>query len=204
MPTAFSAADRRRLALAERARLRATLAGLTPEQWATPSLCAGWTVREVAGHVVDSARTRTLLFLAGMAATRFDHDAYNRKAATRWAARPTEELVAALDTDRIMGVFAMQPSLLMVDTVVHHQDIRRPLGLGTYFPHDLLAATLSALVSEGAFAADARRVADRRLVATDIDWSHGSEGAALRAPAEHLVMTITGRVVGFPVSPPRS
>ena len=199
MPTAFSAADRRRFALAERARLRTTLAGLTPDQWATPSLCAGWTVRDVAGHVVDSARTRTIPFLAGMAATRFDHDAYNRRAATRWAALPTDDLVAALDTDRIMAVFAMQPSLLMVDTVVHHQDIRRPLGLGTDFPPDLLAATLTALVSEGAFVADARRVTGRRLVATDIDWSHGGAGAELRAPAEQLIMAIMGRAVGSPV-----
>jgi uncharacterized protein (TIGR03083 family) len=27
------------------------LEGLTPEQWATPSLCSAWTVQEVAAHV---------------------------------------------------------------------------------------------------------------------------------------------------------
>src|SRR5680860_284133 len=28
------------------------LAGLTAEQWEAPSLCAGWRVRDVAGHIV--------------------------------------------------------------------------------------------------------------------------------------------------------
>ncbi|MBC8091241.1 MAG: maleylpyruvate isomerase family mycothiol-dependent enzyme, partial [Pseudonocardia sp.] len=127
------------------------------------------------------------------AAVRFDHDAYNRRAAARWAARPVDDLVAALRRERITAVFSMMPSLLLVDTVVHHQDIRRPLGLGTDFPPEILTATLTALVTEGAFAADARRVAGRRLVATDVDWAHGDGGPELRAPAEELIMTITGR-----------
>src|SRR3712207_9196722 len=36
---------------AERAVLAADLAGLTEDQWATPSLCTGLTVREVLAHL---------------------------------------------------------------------------------------------------------------------------------------------------------
>ena len=39
----------------QRADLADFLDTLTPEQWETPSLCAGWTVRQVAAHITQSA-----------------------------------------------------------------------------------------------------------------------------------------------------
>ena len=36
---------------AERLRLAEDLESLTPAQWATPSLCAGWTVHDVVAHL---------------------------------------------------------------------------------------------------------------------------------------------------------
>ena len=41
---------------AERSSLADTLAGLTPDQWATPSLCAGWNVQQLAAHVLAACR----------------------------------------------------------------------------------------------------------------------------------------------------
>ena len=38
----------------QRADLADFLDTLTPEQWETPSLCDGWTVRDVAAHVTQS------------------------------------------------------------------------------------------------------------------------------------------------------
>ena len=38
----------------QRADLADFLDTLTPEQWETPSLCRGWTVRDVAAHVTQS------------------------------------------------------------------------------------------------------------------------------------------------------
>ena len=40
-------------------------AALTPDQWATPSLCSGWTVREVAAHLVPPRGGLSLWSLAG-------------------------------------------------------------------------------------------------------------------------------------------
>ena len=37
----------------ERRSLAATLAGLDVDQWEQPSLCEGWTVKEVAAHVIE-------------------------------------------------------------------------------------------------------------------------------------------------------
>jgi len=41
---------------AEREALAADLAMLTDEQWATRSLCADWTVRDVLGHMTATAK----------------------------------------------------------------------------------------------------------------------------------------------------
>ncbi len=41
------------LARAEREDLLDLLLTLTPEQWRAPSLCAGWTVRDVVAHVLS-------------------------------------------------------------------------------------------------------------------------------------------------------
>src|SRR5437879_2316502 len=39
----------------ERKALAADMDGLTDEQWATPSLCTGWTVRDVLAHMTATA-----------------------------------------------------------------------------------------------------------------------------------------------------
>lgn len=41
------------LATEERRDLADLLDSLTPEQWATPSLCAGWSVRDVVAHILS-------------------------------------------------------------------------------------------------------------------------------------------------------
>jgi len=58
MPTT-DALDERRFAAATAERLQAAamFATLTPEQWRTPSLRAGWTVREVAAHLLQTVET---------------------------------------------------------------------------------------------------------------------------------------------------
>ncbi|WP_017541292.1 maleylpyruvate isomerase family mycothiol-dependent enzyme [Nocardiopsis halophila] len=192
-PARFTSADRLRIARAERRRIRTTLEGLEPGQWSAPSLCAGWTVRDVAAHVAANARTGMARFLVSMAAHRFDHDAYNRTSAAAWGRRGERALLEALDTDRAMLAFRVAPALLLVDHVVHHQDIRRPLGLGAEFPEEHLAAALEAVTTAGPFAQDARRAQGRRVVATDIDWSHGEGPEEMRGTAEGLLLTLTGR-----------
>ncbi len=50
----------------ERAALIDDLAGLTEDQWASPSLCAGWTVHDVAAHLVGNAKTTRLGILSAI------------------------------------------------------------------------------------------------------------------------------------------
>ncbi len=59
---------------AERAALAGDLAGLQPDQWATPSLCDGLTVRDVLAHLTAGASLNTFTWLAGVVRCRFDFD----------------------------------------------------------------------------------------------------------------------------------
>src|SRR5215468_1589081 len=61
---------------AERARLVSLLADLTPEQWDTPSLCAGWRVREVVAHITMPFRTKPLSLLVGLVRAGFSFNRY--------------------------------------------------------------------------------------------------------------------------------
>ncbi len=56
---------------AERAALADDLDALTDAQWSTPSLCAGWTVLDVLGHMTATAKTTPLGFVRRLAASGF-------------------------------------------------------------------------------------------------------------------------------------
>ena len=55
---------------AERRSLADLLDTLTPEQWAMPSLCGAWTVRDVAVHLSAGPATPTSMFLKAMVRAR--------------------------------------------------------------------------------------------------------------------------------------
>ena len=51
-----------------RAAVADMLEGLTPAQWAAPSLCGAWTVRTAAGHIVAGAEQTRGNFIKRVAA----------------------------------------------------------------------------------------------------------------------------------------
>src|SRR3954453_14437901 len=56
---------------AERGRPAGTHAKLAPEQWQTPSLCAKWTVGQLAAHILAGAEQTPGHFFGSMAASAF-------------------------------------------------------------------------------------------------------------------------------------
>ncbi|GAA5128845.1 maleylpyruvate isomerase family mycothiol-dependent enzyme [Alloalcanivorax gelatiniphagus] len=190
-------------AIATRNRLLAAemFAGLTDEQWATPSLCEGWTVREVCAHLVPPEGGFKVLPLVwsvirarGDLARMVDVDAREK------ARRPTAELVAAL-RDRAgekLKAPVVGPYGPMVDTAIHLRDAARPLGLDTGPPPEDWRAVLDFLLTrpaERGFVGTGR-TEGLRLEATDVAWSHGG-GDLVRGPAEALALGIAGRSVAY-------
>ena len=64
---------------AERRALAGDLAGLTDEQWRTPSLCGGWSVHDVLAHMVSTAKLTPPAFFAGLIGSGFSFDRFTAK-----------------------------------------------------------------------------------------------------------------------------
>jgi uncharacterized protein (TIGR03083 family) len=81
--------------------------------------------------------------------------------------------------------------LALLDVTIHHQDIRRPLGMPRQIPAQQLRCVLvnsvRSLELPGCHLS--RGV---RLRPTDLDWSHGS-GPEITGPAEAVLMAVAGR-----------
>lgn len=183
---------------AERRRLADHVADLTDEQWATPSLCAAWTVRDVIAHLTVPTRLTVprLLRAALRARGNFDRMEVDL-AAERAAAHSTAELVAQLresadSTRRFPGSTPMDP---LMDLVVHGQDVARPLGRHHVSPPEVVAACL-AYVATNRFMGGPRRLSGVRLVSTDSGWTLG-DGAEMRGPDADLLLVAAGRRAGL-------
>jgi uncharacterized protein (TIGR03083 family) len=182
----------------ERLALADELAGLTDGEWATPSLCAGWTVRDVAAHLTLSTRTTVPRFAWAALRARGDVDrAFADEARERAGRFTAAELIAQLRemarVDRRLRLSG--PLDPLNDLLVHRQDIAIPLGHVVDAPVDRVEPCLAHTWS-APFVGAAKRFAGVRLVATDCGWTEG-EGPELRGPASGMLLALNGRAAGL-------
>jgi uncharacterized protein (TIGR03083 family) len=193
-------ADLYPLVVDERRRLAARLDALTDEQWATPSLCAGWTVRDVAAHVVYPTTTSKVRVIVPFVRSGFNFDKLTMQL-VRSDTRTGPELAAVLRKNAAHRFtppgFGFEAPL--TDVVVHGRDFGRPLGLASDIEPQTARAVLDFVVSKKARRGFVHRgVAEElRFEATDLNWAHG-EGPEVRGPAEALILAILGRTVALP------
>ena len=186
-----------RIATENRLLAAGVFADLTPEQWRTPSLCAGWTVRHVAAHLMAGPTGSIADFARAMLRARGSFARANTLLADQRAQLPTETLVGDLRTHA--GNRFTPPGLdwhaPLTDLLVHRLDITVPLGLDHGRSPDPWADALDLLVSRTAAPAFLPRGLPRlTYTATDIGWSRGS-GSRVEGPAEALALAITRRPV---------
>ena len=67
------------------------LGSLAPEEWDAPSLCRGWRVRDVAGHVAVVPTITTWQMMSVAPRAGFDPNRINTLVAIREGSRPPEE-----------------------------------------------------------------------------------------------------------------
>ncbi|MFF5216554.1 maleylpyruvate isomerase family mycothiol-dependent enzyme [Micromonospora sp. NPDC000442] len=186
--------DIRAAVTAERSEQADLLATLRPDQWDTPTLCAGWRVREVVAHTTMPFRTslgRTLVELA-KAGGRFNRMA--DRCARRDAARMTSAQLLAALRDNVAHPWKPPGGGALgalSHDVIHGLDITVGLGLGRRIPPDRMAMVLAGLAPRNVafFGTDLTGVT---LRATDLDWSYGS-GTPVRGLAQDLLLVICGR-----------
>ena len=185
------------LAEEERADLLALLRELTPAQWDAQSLCTEWRVRDVATHVVSydelsKAATVATFVRGGLRTGKVNDIALSRYRGLDPAG--IIDLVAR--NQRPSGLpSGFKGGIALTDGTIHHQDIRRALGLPRAIPEHRLVPVLS--FSLGAPTLPSKGNAkDLRLVATDVDWTAG-DGPEVTGPGEAILMAAAGRTMAL-------
>jgi uncharacterized protein (TIGR03083 family) len=122
-----------------------------------------------------------------------NRDRVNAAGVAAYAGHSTDDLLALVkEHQRPRGLTAaFGGRIALTDGLIHHQDIRRPLGLPRDIPADRMVCALQFARTAPPIGA-AKRIRGLTLVATDLDWTAGS-GPAVEGPAEALIMTIAGR-----------
>lgn len=182
------------LIAARRRTLADQLDTLSDQQWATPSLCDAWSVRDVVGHIVMPFTHSTAKVLVGVVRARGNWHRFSERAARKNATRSTVDLIALL-RDQAEDPWAPPGGGLigaLTDLTVHSLDITRPCGIEPELGEETASAVLDNLVQPKALKAFGVDLAGLHLEATDADWQHGN-GKPVRAAAADLIVAITGR-----------
>jgi uncharacterized protein (TIGR03083 family) len=185
--------DTWKLIHAERAAVADMLASLSPEQWASASLCGTWSVQIAAGHILSGAEQTTGRFLGHMVTNGFRFNVMIDRDARTAGQLPPAEIIDRLRATTSTTNRPPAPVVTMLgEVVVHGEDIRHPLGLkGDTSPEALLACL--EMYKEANFPVGTKkRIAGLRLVAADVDWTHGA-GPEISGPAASLLLAMTGR-----------
>lgn len=176
----------------ERAWLAEVLESLPDQAWQRPSLCDGWTVRDVAAHLtLSQTPVHELLWPALRAGFRYDkvvHDTAVRCRLTH------AEIVTTLrgfvgSRRRVAFITDLDP---LIDILVHNQDIGRPLGIDHPMSPDAAAAAADRVLSTPRPIRRWKPPQQVRLIATDLDWAYGS-GEEVHRPMESHLLALTGR-----------
>lgn len=107
------------------------LADLRDSEWQQPSLCEGWSVRDVAAHLtLQQLRFPDILgmlFRYGADLNKVIHRSSKAKAAATTDEQVVAEIRAMVGSRRHnVGVTSTET---LIDILVHSQDIARPLGV---------------------------------------------------------------------------
>jgi uncharacterized protein (TIGR03083 family) len=178
----------------ERRNIATLVEGLNATQLATPSLCAGWDIKTVAAHL-EYAVSKGFSEAMRMSVRRASMARAIDDLARRRAQLPLPEIVANLRqrADRRLSPPMLGPVAPLTDVLIHHGDIRIPLGLPYRPDPELLELALDFLTGVWPFGFVPRgRLTGISLHANDIDhsWGHGPE---IRGAGAALMLAAAGR-----------
>ncbi|MHA2788541.1 maleylpyruvate isomerase family mycothiol-dependent enzyme [Corynebacterium sp. S7] len=184
---------------AQRERVADMLDRLDASEWDQPSLCEGWTVRDVAAHLtLQQMSLPKVLWLA--LRTRGDLNNIIRKSAILKSTAATEEYAKAIRN--MIGStahnFGVTPQETHMDIIVHGFDIAIPLGRTIDVPpQEVRRAAQRVWSYQGKGLAEVFTqlgTSDLRFTATDVEWQVGS-GPEVRGPVAAILLVLTGRTV---------
>ncbi len=177
---------------------------LTDEEFDAPSLCEGWNVRDIYGHMGFGHTTSMGPFLLKLLSYKGNIPKGSFELSKRFVEGWTPaQIVEFWDTVMVQQHPRRGIALLIkdhegfLDHLIHNQDIRRPLGRPREIPEERLVAAMDVLprIKTPLFATKPV-VAGLQLVATDIDHTVG-DGPTIEGPAEAIIMAAAGRSAAF-------
>ncbi|MEO6570864.1 MAG: maleylpyruvate isomerase family mycothiol-dependent enzyme [Ilumatobacteraceae bacterium] len=185
------------LAIDERRDFADLLETLTPEQWAAPTLCDRWNVRDVVAHVVSYEQARPLALAATFLRAGFRPGRVNDLRLRVYEDSTPGQLVELLRAHlRPRGLTAgFGGGIGLSDCLIHHQDVRRALGLERSVPPDRVREALAVALRAPVLPARAN-AKGLRCEATDLDWSTG-DGPVVTGAGEALLLALAGRAVAL-------
>jgi uncharacterized protein (TIGR03083 family) len=182
---------------AERGVLAADLDRLTDEQWSTPSLCEAWTVEDVVAHMTSTAQMTPPKFFAGFMVAGFN---FPRFTADGIKAHRGDDPLETLANFRKQQRSTSSPpgprATWLGETIIHAEDIRRPLGIAHDYPIDAVRQVIDFYKGSDTLIRARSRIAGLTLRATDTDWTHG-DGPVVEGRLLDLLMAATGRRVAL-------
>lgn len=179
---------------AERRDLAAVLAGLPATAWDSPTLCAGWRVREVVAHMTMPFRYSGGRVLLEMVKSRGNFNKMADRSARRDAAALSADELTACMRDNVEHPWKPPgggPAGALSHDVIHGLDITVGLGRDRQVPAGRLRTVLEGASPKQVknFGADLDGV---ELHATDMDWTYGT-GEPLYGTGQELLLVLCGR-----------
>ena len=172
------------------------LSSLSEEQWDTPSLCAGWRVREVIAHTTMPYRYSMPRFVLERARARGRFHRMADRAAHRDAAALSSRQLLTCLRDNVEHPWSPPGGGALgalSHDVIHGLDVSTALGRDDVASPERVAVVLGGLQPKQLtyFGVDLTGV---QLRATDVDWTHGA-GEPVCGRAQDLLLLACGRAV---------
>ena len=187
------------MARAERQQIADRLSALPESAWAASTLCDGWLVRDVVGHMIAIGSMSAGTFFGGMARNRLSFDRFQAQGIRRYTGRRSAGEILA-DFTATVDSHAKPPGPSMTvlgEVLVHGEDIFRAQGPG-YLDHpaEHLVAVAEFYKRNRFPLKVKRRIAGVTLRMTDADWSYGS-GPEVAGPGITVIMAMAGRKIAL-------
>ena len=175
----------------EQAAFTSLIRELMPEQWELPSLCSGWTVRDVVVHTAFHTHR-------GLKETLGSTEKYTPLLVEREHADTIDGLIAWFASPA--PAKARRSKINVCELVIHQQDVRRAVASTRDYPEDTMQMCLeqcTTVVGNVFILARKHRLGHGvRLAATDITWAKGS-GPEVVGTGEAILMAIAGRAAAL-------
>ncbi|HXY42756.1 MAG TPA: maleylpyruvate isomerase family mycothiol-dependent enzyme [Acidimicrobiales bacterium] len=183
----------------ERRQIAARLAEMPEDAWGQPTLCEGWLVRDVVGHLIAIGSMSAGRFVRGMARNRFSFDSFQGEGIRTYASgKSPAEILRGFEATLSSRAKPPGPKTTVLgEVLVHGEDIFRAQsqGFGDHPAEHLVAA--ADFYKRNSFPLKVkRRIRGVTLRMTDADWSYGS-GPEVAGPGISVLMAMVGRKIAL-------